>query len=425
MKIITQPYPHQVDTFDFCMAHNYCIMGLEMGLGKSLVALMVAAKVGGRMLILCPAYLKNNWELEFRVHTDETDILVVKNKNDIKFIDNYKIVIINFEQIKHIDSAFKKFDVVSVDECQYLKSMAAQRTKAFHAYIKNSCPNRLMLLSGTPIKNGVQEWYSLLLLCSYTPVANNGVDLRDVFKTEWKFQTHFCLQNRMNIRGRVITKFYGMKNKESLRGLLKGKYIRRTADKVLDLPDMIRKDVLISFSDEEELGTAWREFNSGLKGAHVSTAKKASALGKAPFTSKYVVDLLENGSGPVVVFSEHPIAVMEIFEALKGKFRVKRIDGGINSDERGAIANAFQEGQLDVLVATIGSASTGLTLTESNNLVFNDISWVPANNAQAEKRIHRISQKKTAFIHYILGSIVDEMITKNLVKKQEVLKNAM
>jgi len=425
MKVTTTPYKYQLEGSDFLFLHHYAVLGDEMGLGKSLQALLVIARAGGRVLILCPAYLKNNWEKEFRDHTDETDILVVKTKNDIKFMDNYKVVIINYEQIRHIDSDFNSFKSVVVDECQYLKSMSAQRTKTFHAYIKNTLPERLMLLSGTPIKNNAGEWYSLLLLCSYSPLKNNGIDIRDKFKTEWKFQTHFCLQNRMNIRGRVVTKFYGMKNKESLRTLLKGKYIRRTTDKVLDLPEMVRKDVLISFSNDKTMDKAWQDFNSGLNGAHVSTAKKESAIRKTVFTTSYVADLLDNDSGPIVVFSEHPAAVKEVFLSLQKKFRVRYIDGSVSSDDRGDIANMFQNGQLDVLVATIGSASTGLTLTKSNNLVFNDKAWTPADNAQAEKRIHRISQNKTAFVHTMLGSIVDSMINKNLEAKQEVLRNAL
>ena len=423
MELTTKPYPFQTEGVDFLLKHNYCILGDEMGLGKSLQAIaLMAAFPEARVLVLCPAYLKNNWESEIKTHSTERSIAVCKKKEDFKKIDK-RITIMNYEQVKHLPR--EKFDLVVVDECQYLKSMKAQRTKAFHSFIKDTLPERLVLMSGTPIKNGVQEWYSLLLLCSYSPIKNNGIDIREKIASEWAFQNLFCLRNQMFIRGRTITKFYGFRNKEKLKPLLKGKYIRRLGKNVLDLPPMIRKNVLISFSKDKFLDKAWAEFNSGIKGLHVSTAKKESAIKKATFTVSYVKDLMENNSGPIVIFSEHPQAVQAIFLELQEKHRVRYIDGSVCSDDRGDIATMFQHGQLDFLVATIGAASTGLTLTKSNNLVFNDISWVPSDNAQAEKRIHRISQESTAYIHYMLGSVIDEMITKNLVKKQEVLREAL
>ena len=425
MKVITTPYNYQLEGSDFLFLRNYAVLGFGQGLGKTLTTLVLAEKAKSKtILILCPAFLKNNWENEFKVHTDERDILLCKTKADFSKIRNHNVVIMNYEQVKYLPLDYS-FDLVAVDEVQYLKNLKAKRTVLFHAYVKNTLPKRLTLLSGTPITKGVSDWYSLLLLCSYNPAKSSGVDIRTKFKSEWAFSNHFCLKKTMNIKGRTITNFYGIRNKEHLRGLLKGKYIRRTSEQVLDLPEIVRKDVLISFSSDKVLEKAWEEFNSGSGGTHISTAKKESAIRKATFTSSYVTNLLENDSGPVVIFSEHPESARAIHCELSEKYRVGFIDGSIKAEDRDEIVSGLQRGQLDAISATIGAASVGFNITKSNNLVFNDKSWTVANNSQAEKRLHRIGQTKTTFIHSILGSAVDDRINKNLEEGQKIMEQAL
>lgn len=90
-------------------------------------------------------------------------------------------------------------------------------------------------------------------------------------------------------------------------------------------------------------------------------------------------------------------------------------------EKRNELVTKFQNGQLDVLVCTVGAASTGLTLTRSNLVVFNDIPWVPADLVQARKRIHRISQERQSRCVYIVGSKVDDNIIKTIRSKEKVI----
>ena len=46
------------------------------------------------------------------------------------------------------------------------------------------------------------------------------------------------------------------------------------------------------------------------------------------------------------------------------------------------------------------STSVGLNLIVANNIIFNSVSWLPAENQQAEYRILRIGQKKNCHIYY-------------------------
>ena len=85
----------------------------------------------------------------------------------------------------------------------------------------------------------------------------------------------------------------------------------------------------------------------------------------------------------------------------------------------------LNSGQLDALICSIGSSSSGITLTGANRLIFNDVPFVPGDLEQAKKRIHRLTQTKTCQIVYIVGSSVDEYIINMLNSKNRVISKVL
>lgn len=55
---------------------------------------------------------------------------------------------------------------------------------------------------------------------------------------------------------------------------------------------------------------------------------------------------------------------------------------------------AFQSGQLDIILGTLGAGAEGLTLTRASTIVLAQQSWAHATNAQAIDRVHRIGQTR-------------------------------
>ncbi len=391
---------HQVIGVEYAIDHHYSINGDAMGLGKTLQALEVARRTGLSTLIICPAFLKDTWKME-----------IAKWDMNINVLD-----IISYGSLKKAEDLFTKADFVICDECHYLKNIEAKRTQHFHNYMSRYKPDRFLGLSGTPIKNRTTEFYSLLAICDDNPHSTSGVKVMDKYKTFWDFAMHFCNMRQFEVRGRIVTKWEGHRNIEDLKGLLKGKYIRRKASEVLDLPEIVRKDVLLSSKDiDEDLLAAWNG-----KTKAFMTLKRNSAKVKAKPTAGYVKDLLEQGEGPIIIYSDHVEPVQMMAKEFK-KYKVKTITGGTPMDKRSRAVNSFQAGAVDVLVATIGSLSVGVTLTKSRNIVFNDLPWVVGDIAQAEKRIHRIGQTGSCVIHRMFWGKIDHHIGQELTKKIETL----
>jgi len=419
LKITLKDYQQKV--VQYMLRHRFVVNASDMGTGKTIEAITAHQQVGGRAFIVCPAYLRENWADEYRTWCiNVPDIKVLKTAKQIKECRDYEVAIISYSGLQHAAHLYARAKVVAVDECQAIKNSDSQRTTIFTNLIKSKPPSYLFLLSGTPIKNRVTEFYSALKLTSYNPFGVGGAFFG--FSSYYSFAGHFAHSTRINVNGFEVTKYFGMKKETlpELKRLLVGKYIRVRAEDVLkDLPEITEKEIFVDVKDGKLL-QQWKDLESSE--LHNSTQKSQSAAIKAPKTAEYVNDLIATGEC-AVVFTDHLDSQALIARKIKG--RVGIINGGVTPDKRHFLVKEFQEGRLDCLVLTIGAGGTGFTLTRSRHLIFNDQSWVPGDNKQAWKRIHRIGQKRGVIIHYIIGGHIDKLISRSIREKEKVLKDVL
>jgi superfamily II DNA or RNA helicase len=237
------------------------------------------------------------------------------------------------------------------------------------------------------------------------------------------FADHFSYRTEYDawVKNRIvrIIKWSGVKNVEELKEYLKGIYIRFEADQVLTLPPITYKDILTDNVDDPKLLEAFNNFDDENKSV-MPEAKRHAAIMKILLTHRYCKDLLAE-VGSIVIFSDH----VEPVKRLADKFGVPPITGETTTRERTKIAEDFQSGKQKVVVATIGSFSTGINLTAANHLVFNDYPWVPGDMKQAEARIHRMGQTKPCVVHRIFRSPQDFTIMKAIKEKQSVISQVV
>jgi SNF2 family DNA or RNA helicase len=86
------------------------------------------------------------------------------------------------------------------------------------------------------------------------------------------------------------------------------------------------------------------------------------------------------------------------------------LHGDVAPEDRTKRVDAFQNGDIQVLISTIAVGGVGITLTSADTILFIEEDWVPANNRQMEDRLYRIGQKNNVtVIKYRSKNTVDTL----------------
>jgi len=415
--------PHQIETLKYGVANPYSIFALGMRTGKSVVTLALHEKLKQNTLVVCPAYLSLNWEKEVtKCLGKKVKPYVITKGSQIEKapLNKTDLIIISYNLAMKADRLFEWADTVALDEAHNLKSMEAKRTQAIHRLVYEYSIKNLYCLTGTPIRNRVKEYYSLIALMNYSPQLKSSPFL-DRFPTDIDFANYFSYPRTFYLevghRTIPITNWTGIKNTEELRGYLKGKYIRFSTEEVIPSNQVDYADILIQEKADEGLLADFQKYFEDEEVSSVrSEFKLLAAIEKTKFTIKYIEGLLEEVD-QVVVYSDH----VEPARIIAEHFETTAIDGGVPQRIRDNIKARFIEGKTKVIVATIKSFSEGIDLSVANNLVYNDYSWVPGELAQADMRVQGYNQTKPVTIHRILGSPQDEAILRTIDAKKSVI----
>lgn len=414
---------HQVRALRYTEKNPYVILGLDPRLGKSRIAIEYREKMKFNCLVICPGYLVDNWKIEIKKWVDRPIITTFHRGKDLFDVVDSDYIILSYSLAQKAPWLFEWADMVVLDEAPAIKSMKAKRTQFIHKEVFENSIKSLLLLTGTPIKNRVQEFYSLLALTYYNPNAPQGPFL-ERYPDEISFADQFSIRQQyvMKINGRFVTivQWNGLRNGTELKKWLRGRYIRIRDTDVLDMPPVSTKPVLISETEDTDLLEAFDAyFNDGDHSSVKPQYKTKAALKKVPFTVKYAKDLLEQKEC-ALIYTDH----RESCRAIAQEFGVPAITGEMDAKKRGQLADKFQAGEGKVLVATIGSLKEGKDLYRASDTVFNDLCWVPGDLKQVVNRMRVVGKKTPCTAHRIFGSPQDLYIADVLDEKIDTIEKA-
>lgn len=395
--------PFQQEGHKFALKNPYHINNFQAGLGKTATSLSVACKVGGPILVVCPAFLKGNWKKEIA-----------------KFTEGLDVTLTSYASLGKLASVFGKFSMIIGDEIHFAKNKDAKRTELLHHLIEKHKPRYFMGLTGTPVSNRVSDFWSLLQLCFY---RGTYPEFKPYFKLYYKFCHRFSYERSFEVNGFNIVRFDGLRKTriKELQDLIRPILIRRRAEDVLDdLPGEVSSDIVgTSKKYDEQLKEALDLFNANPKDPAYMSLKSANALAKVDTTIKLAKDLIDQGYRPLI-FTCH----RESARVMAEKLKCDKIDGNIIAEKRQDLIDKFNTGEPSALVATIDSAATGFNITSTNYTIFNDVPFTPEKLEQAKKRTRRMGQKLTCFYYYIFTSSFDQKL-KEMIERKEKDINAI
>ena len=420
------PLDHQKEAIQKLVENKKFILADDMGLGKTTSTIIAALETGAKkVLIICPASLKINWQREIENYSQRTTSIIEGKK-----WDDADFVIINYDIIKNFHDDKKKdvstiinskFDLVIVDEAHYIQNSQAQRTKLINDIGKKV--DRVWLLTGTPITSRPINYYNLLNLID-SPVAQNWM----------AFVKRYCNGFQFQAGRRKIWNVSGASNLEELRDRTAPLVLRRLKENVLDLPEKIITPVYLRLKSkeyEELMGEYYDWYDKSgesdsltLQFTKLTKVRQVIADEKTKATIELCENIIEQGK-KVIVFTNFTKSLELILEHF-GKKAV-RLDGQMSQKERQLSVDRFQtEDDIMVFVGNIKAAGVGITLTAAEAVVMNDLSFLPSDHSQAEDRSYRYGQKNNVLVYYpIFDNTVEGIIYDILKKKKNIFETIM
>ncbi len=375
------------------------LLGDEMGLGKTVqaIAAMVSLwseSAGCHFLIVCPASVLVNWCREFERFSNIPAYLVHGPKIETAFaawVENGGAAVTNFESMEKIADRIDnqmRLAMLVVDEAHYIKNPDAKRTRNIRRLGDES--ERILLMSGTPLENNVEEMCSLL----------------DFVRPDLSEKARDAAF---------------MRNAPAFREMLSPVYLRRLRESVLqELPPMEERQEWCALTPEDRLA-----YVRAVASESFPAVRRVSFLQEDMQTSSKALRLLElcseaaeNGRR-ILVYSYFRETVERVSSFLENRcFGV--ITGETSPAARQEMIDRFGSASAgSVLVCQIQAGGTGLNIQAASVVIFCEPQIKPSLTQQALSRVYRMGQVRNVLVfHLLCENTVDEAMCDLLAQKQ-------
>lgn len=416
-------YPYQEKGADWLASRSAALLADEMGLGKTPQAIHAAARrCAITVRVLCRAFLRSNWLHEISIHdpAPSARTWVVMSHHEAR------------------TQAPVPCDLLIVDEAQDLRTPTSALTRAVYGRDSDrasgwaASAGAVWLLSGTPTPNNPLEiWTHLRALApdSLPRRADGGPCSYFGFRAIY---TTFITLPMVPPRVRIT----GAKNSDDLRQRFAPFVLRRLARDALNLPPLRFGDLVLEASADgvRQVQVAERDLSAdalcALIGSKVpddiSSLRRLHAMVKAPVLASIVAgEIADDATAKHLIFGWHVDALILARDRLDELgMGPGMITGAVPMAERDAIVSRFNsDPACRVLVLQIAAAGVGLNLTAASGATFLEMSWVPADNMQAAKRLHRIGQTRSVLVRAaMLAGSTDEAVTRSLRQKTAMVR---
>ncbi len=458
-----KPYPYQQVGVKFLVEHESALLGDDMGTGKtvmSVVALRVLfqGRKVKKALIVCPVVVLKVWQKHLQDWAPELSVTVVRGSRDERKLDWRCPAHVYVAAYDSVSSDFltvvKKKATIVCKNCQRASTFGEKVHVADNQTPQFSCPHcqtpfKELPTSDALVGNDVVASFDVVVLDEAQYIKNpntsrsRGVKL-PIPRYRWALTgtpVETKIKDLAGIFSFVKPKYmhYNISTGEAKR-LMEPYFLRRLKKDVLpDLPPKIRQEQWLELDPDQrsEYDRVRRgevrkltELGEQVTKAHifaVITALKrvcnfASGKRSSP-KSEILVEQIKTikASGyKALVFTqwvdEYGVASLE---SILKPFGVSVLKGGLSDNLREKALREFHsDTNVCVLLATLKAGGVGLTLTEANYVFHYDHWWNPATMWQAEDRVHRKGQLRGVNVYsFWTQKTIEERIHQKLQER--------
>ena len=428
------------------------ILADDMGLGKTIQTLAAIERTreigrsGSPVLIICPTSVVHNWRAEIDRFLVRSQVVVLQGATrnaaakqvaamasrsssgweHTYVITSYDIAVREMHRLSAVPWLY-----VVVDEGHHIKNPAAQRTQA----VKKIHGQHKLVLTGTPIQNGLMELWSLFdyAMPGYLGTQTEfGKTYGSAGSIDWQSVRE---QLTSRIRPFVLRRLKKDVARDLPEKLTIDHEVELTRLQVQLYKDYLDSDAykkMLNEIDANGIGRSQTHIfamlsklrsicnhpvlvNEDWSMAHVKAEDSAKLA--------YLEELLDE-----VVAGEHRALLFcrstrmhQILGRFLNEWGIKylQLTGDTPTDLRQRLVDQFNSSP-DITVFLLSMAgSSGINLTSADTVIFYDHDWNPANDAQAMDRAYRIGQKKDVTVYRLVskGTIEERILERQRAKQ--------
>lgn len=440
-----EPYKFQIEGMKFIEeSTGRALIADEMGLGKTIQSLgyLFFHPEARPCLIVVKKKLTIQWFKQIYRWCDKSLSQIIEQGHAILPGIQYYIISMDLLRNYPLDRLEKiGLKTIVIDECQHIKNSSSQRTIFLRKLINDFQIPNIIALSGTPFKNRISEYFTILNILAPQYFQNQEEFIRS--------EIAYYYDNQGKLRER------GLKNPTRFKEVTKNFILRRERQDVEDQIPYIGIQRNLHYVDLEDkylkayenaeseylslfdrIGSEHNKMqqNSDLL-AILQRMRHIIGLSKIPDTIDFVTDFLLSTERKITIGVHHQDVAKMVIDQLNkwcvmgGFGEVLVIKGSMRDEELDDVVTKFnKDPRHRILVASILAAGEGLNLQEScNECVIMEHQWNAANEEQFEARFRRIGQKSNNVIatYMVAGNSIDEMLTEIKERKRALVKSGM
>lgn len=427
---------YQAQDVNFLLQRDCLANFSEMRTGKTPVMCQVIEKRNVKTIIICPTSICLQWVDEIHRWTGlkaETTGRMTPAKRKglyVRFLkDEFNVLVMSVgiaraDRDKLLTTGAK---MLVIDEAHFLRNYKTAQSNGIYALSKQM--DYRYAITGTPATNKPDDVYGILKFLQ-----------PEKYPSYWQFVERYFTISETPF-GMKVGKFISPDRKKEFYEIVEEISVQRKRKEIMQwLPEkqyqtvrleMDKKQrkaydqMLETFEVEDTKISASSVLGQLTRLRQITVAPSMLDLDIPSAKEEYLMEWLkDNPTEQVIIFSNFSSYLKKLHQKI-GNLDNALITGETHQEDRAGIVKAFQAGKINVILANIQAAGTGLTLDAAGTVIFLDRAYTPTDNQQAEDRIVATTQQSnqnTLIIDLVCIKSVDEKILK-MVKNKENITN--
>eukprot|EP01083_Nonionella_stella_P268004 905663_1 len=442
----------------------------EMGLGKTCQTICFLSYlhsihyIDGPFLVIAPLSTLIHWKREIERFSTMYAVIYQGNKesramifaNEFYFDGIYKfnVLIMSYDMVMMEQRRLSKipFNVMVIDEAHRIKN---RECKLYHVLRTFKDPLYKILLTGTPIQNNVDEFWSLLNfvdaeyfnnLDEFVQKYGEITRLEQLDELRGLLGSHVLRRLKCDVEKELLPRtemviyveltkcqkaFYRAVFEKNIAYLRSKSSIKSLRNIAMTLRKICLHPYLLNGAEEEELRRNKIELPPNLKDTlHDDDYANKDAVmqhlvsvsGKFVLCDKLLEKLRREGH-KVLIYSQFT-SLLDVLEdyLLWKQYEFERIDGSTSLTHRQEAIDHFVENEACfVFLLSTRAGGVGINLIAADTVIIFDSDWNPQNDIQAQSRCHRIGQNKKVSVYRLITRDSYEVYLLECAMKKLVL----